>query len=443
MSGSGIHIKKENRGKFTAYKKRTGKTTEQALHSKNPHVRQMANFARNAEKWHHEYGGYLFGDGGAVSDKISLLSHEGYPQKQAVAITLDMQRRGKLADGGDLVPPPPEHILPYIPLLGDLRNYADTHTGAVGRYIAQKYADEEAKRQDMIAHPEDYSKLSLWNKGTSKKSQKKVNERQERAYQKNLELKGIDAVTYASGGGLSRAEDYGSSKKPYPSVKSGDFAGGGRSYPIPTKADAVDALRLAGLHGRSDVRAKVYARYPELRHEYGGLLMDEYKIGGWLKEHGAGLLSGAGGLVSMIPGVGQIAGPILSVAGRVIGNKQAQNAEIDARQSALDAQAEEQKKLTLAQDRQVRMENIIDRNQIDYGPSFMAFGGPIGMGMMDQPQITDYTKGNTHQEGIGGIPVDSKGNPSTTSKTSAVGMTERGEVTWNGYVFSNKIKVKK
>lgn len=41
--------------------------------------------------------------------------------------------------------------------------------------------------------------------------------------------------------------------------------GGGRSYPIPTKADAVDALRLAGLHGRSDVKAKVYSRYPELR----------------------------------------------------------------------------------------------------------------------------------------------------------------------------------
>lgn len=39
----------------------------------------------------------------------------------------------------------------------------------------------------------------------------------------------------------------------------------GRSYPIPTKADAVDALRLAGLHGRSDVKAKVYSRYPELR----------------------------------------------------------------------------------------------------------------------------------------------------------------------------------
>lgn len=66
-------------------------------------------------------------------------------------------------------------------------------------------------------------------------------------------------------GGLSRDKDYGSKKKPYPSVAKKDFAGGHRSYPIPTKADAVDALRLARLHGRSDVKAKVYNKYPELR----------------------------------------------------------------------------------------------------------------------------------------------------------------------------------
>lgn len=75
-------------------------------------------------------------------------------------------------------------------------------------------------------------------------------------------------------GGLT-SKDRGSSKHPYPSVSSKDFAGGGRSYPIPTKADAVDALRLAGLHGRSDVKAKVYSRYPELRKKA--------EIGTWVK----------------------------------------------------------------------------------------------------------------------------------------------------------------
>lgn len=71
-------------------------------------------------------------------------------------------------------------------------------------------------------------------------------------------------IKHKLGGGLT-SKDRGSSKRPYPSVSSKDFAGGGRSYPIPTKADAVDALRLAGLHGRSDVKTKVYNKYPELR----------------------------------------------------------------------------------------------------------------------------------------------------------------------------------
>ena len=74
-----------------------------------------------------------------------------------------------------------------------------------------------------------------------------------------------DDGTIKAMGGLSRDKDYGSKKKPYPSVAKKDFAGGHRSYPIPTKVDAVDALRLAGLHGRNDVKAKVYNKYPELR----------------------------------------------------------------------------------------------------------------------------------------------------------------------------------
>lgn len=83
-----------------------------------------------------------------------------------------------------------------------------------------------------------------------------------------------EQIEYAMGGGLSRDKDYGSKKKPYPKVKDKDFAGGGRSYPIPTKADAIDALRLAGLHGRSDVKAKVYKKYPELKHSLGGYIFD-------------------------------------------------------------------------------------------------------------------------------------------------------------------------
>lgn len=59
MKQGGIHIKKSHEGKFTAYKKRTGKTTEEALHSRDKHVRAMAQFAKNARKWKHQDGGEL------------------------------------------------------------------------------------------------------------------------------------------------------------------------------------------------------------------------------------------------------------------------------------------------------------------------------------------------------------------------------------------------
>lgn len=95
---------------------------------------------------------------------------------------------------------------------------------------------------------------------------------QQQAFKKRNGLKD-DGSKFRTGGLTSK--DRGSSKHPYPSVSSKDFAGGGRSYPIPTKADAVDALRLAGLHGRSDVKAKVYSRYPELRKKA--------EIGTWVK----------------------------------------------------------------------------------------------------------------------------------------------------------------
>lgn len=97
---------------------------------------------------------------------------------------------------------------------------------------------------------------------------------QQQAFKKINGLK--DDGSRLRNGGLT-SKDRGSSKHPYPSVSSKDFAGGGRSYPIPTKADAIDALRLAGLHGRSDVRSKVYSRYPELRKKArGGTEIEPY-----------------------------------------------------------------------------------------------------------------------------------------------------------------------
>lgn len=98
------------------------------------------------------------------------------------------------------------------------------------------------------------------------------------AQERFKEINGIndDGTKKKRMGGLSRSKDYGSSKKPYPNVNKKDFAGGGRSYPIPTIADAVDALRLAGLHGRSDVKAKVYKKYPDLKKKRMGGIREDY-----------------------------------------------------------------------------------------------------------------------------------------------------------------------
>lgn len=52
--GGSIHIKPENRGKFTATKKRTGKSTEELTHSKNPLTRKRAIFAQNAKHFKHK-----------------------------------------------------------------------------------------------------------------------------------------------------------------------------------------------------------------------------------------------------------------------------------------------------------------------------------------------------------------------------------------------------
>ena len=59
--GSGIHIKKENKGKFTSYcgGKVTSACIARGKASPNPAIRKRATFAANARKWKHENGGVI------------------------------------------------------------------------------------------------------------------------------------------------------------------------------------------------------------------------------------------------------------------------------------------------------------------------------------------------------------------------------------------------
>ena len=56
--GSGIHIKKRNRGKFTEYcgGEVTDACIQKAKKSKNPTLRKRATFAQNSRRWKHEEG---------------------------------------------------------------------------------------------------------------------------------------------------------------------------------------------------------------------------------------------------------------------------------------------------------------------------------------------------------------------------------------------------
>ena len=60
-NGSGIHIKKENRGKFTDYC--GGKVTSECIakgkRSSNPAIRKRATFADNARHFKHRLGGSI------------------------------------------------------------------------------------------------------------------------------------------------------------------------------------------------------------------------------------------------------------------------------------------------------------------------------------------------------------------------------------------------
>lgn len=66
----GIHIKPENKGKFTDYC--GGKVTQECIqrgkHSSNPTTRKRATFAANARTWKHENGGILKAQEGTGND---------------------------------------------------------------------------------------------------------------------------------------------------------------------------------------------------------------------------------------------------------------------------------------------------------------------------------------------------------------------------------------
>lgn len=104
--GGSIHIKPENRGKFNATKKRTGKTTEELTHSKNPLTRKRAIFAQNAAKWKHAFGGELNTNGGDFSTGLMFIdeggTHESNPY-EGVPMGVAPDGKPNLVEEGEVI----------------------------------------------------------------------------------------------------------------------------------------------------------------------------------------------------------------------------------------------------------------------------------------------------------------------------------------------------
>ena len=105
--GGGIHIKPENRGKFTALKARTGKSASWFKAHGTPAQRKMATFALNARKWRHGEGGYLDDDeyfGGTLPEarKVEWLPEVQSPEGRAIASNMAERVASGKMDLGDV-----------------------------------------------------------------------------------------------------------------------------------------------------------------------------------------------------------------------------------------------------------------------------------------------------------------------------------------------------
>lgn len=104
--GGNIHIKPENRGKFTRLKERTGKSSTWYKEHGTPEQKKMATFALNARKWKHAFGGDLNTNGGDFSNGLIMIgnggTHEENPM-EGVQMGVDGQGIPNLVEEGEVI----------------------------------------------------------------------------------------------------------------------------------------------------------------------------------------------------------------------------------------------------------------------------------------------------------------------------------------------------
>ena len=199
--GGKIHIKPENRGKFTKYC--GGKVTSECIargkRSSDPAVRKRATFAANARKWHHAFGGDLLTNGAEWDNGLRIIgnggTHEENPM-EGVPMGMDAEGNPNLVEQGEVI---------FNDYVFSNRLFADggllesfnlpkSYDGYSFAAIAEKLGDESKERPN-----DPISKRGLLS------SMSRLQQAQETVRQQTQE--GQEGVQYAHGGRMGTLFD--------------------------------------------------------------------------------------------------------------------------------------------------------------------------------------------------------------------------------------------
>ena len=199
--GGKIHIKPENRGKFTKYC--GGKVTSECIakgkRSSDPAVRKRATFAANARKWHHAFGGDLLTHGAEWDNGLRVIgnggTHEENPM-EGVPMGMDAEGTPNLVEQGEVI---------FNDYVFSNRLFADggllesfnlpkSYDGHSFAAIAEKLGDESKERPN-----DPISKRGLLS------SMSRLQQAQETVRQQTQE--GQEGVQYAHGGRMGTLFD--------------------------------------------------------------------------------------------------------------------------------------------------------------------------------------------------------------------------------------------
>lgn len=199
--GGKIHIKPENRGKFTKYC--GGKVTSECIakgkRSSDPAVRKRATFAANARKWHHAFGGDLLTHGADFANGQIIVgnggTHEENPM-EGVPMGMDAEGNPNLVEQGEVI---------FNDYVFSNRLFADggllesfnlpkSYDGHSFAAIAEKLGDESKERPN-----DPISKRGLLS------SMSRLQQAQETVRQQTQE--GQEGVQYAHGGKMGTLFD--------------------------------------------------------------------------------------------------------------------------------------------------------------------------------------------------------------------------------------------